>query len=82
MAYIGKTPITGNFVKLDAISVVNGQAGYTMNNGGSAFTDYENVNQFLVSLNGILQAPTTSLQFQEAHLHLHLTLQQAMLLTL
>jgi hypothetical protein len=31
-----------------------------MNNGGSAFTDYENVNQFLVSLNGILQAPTDS----------------------
>ena len=60
MAYIGKTPITGNFVKLDAISVVNGQAGYTMNNGGSAFTDYETVNQFLVSLNGILQSPTTS----------------------
>ena len=60
MAYIGKTPITGNFVKLDAISVVNGQASYTMNNGGSAFTDYENVNQFLVSLNGILQAPTDS----------------------
>ena len=60
MSYIGKTPITGNFVKLDAISVVNGQAGYTMNNGGSAFTDYENVNQFLVSRNGILQAPTTS----------------------
>ena len=60
MAYIGKTPITGNFVKLDAISVVNGQAAYTMNNGGSAFTDYENVNQFLVSLNGILQAPTDS----------------------
>ena len=63
MAYIGKTPITGNFVKLDAISVVNGQAGYTMNNGGSAFTDYENVNQFLVSLNGILQAPTESFTF-------------------
>ena len=60
MAYIGKTPITGNFVKLDAINVVNGQAAYTMNNGGSAFTDYENVNQFLVSLNGILQAPTDS----------------------
>ena len=60
MAYIGKTPITGNFVKLDAISVVNGQASYTMNNGGSAFTNYDNVNQFLVSLNGILQAPTDS----------------------
>ena len=28
MAYIGKTPITGNF-KLDTISVANGQAGYT-----------------------------------------------------
>ena len=60
MAYIGRTPITGNFVKLDSISVVNGQASYTMNNGGSAFTDYENVNQFLVSLNGILQSPTDS----------------------
>ena len=60
MAYIGRPSIVGNFVKLDAISVVNGQAGYTMNNGGSAFTDYENVNQFLVSLNGILQAPTDS----------------------
>jgi len=58
--YIGKTPITGNFVKLDSISVVNGQAAYTMNNGGSAFTNYNNVNQFLVSLNGILQSPTTS----------------------
>ena len=60
MAYIGKTPVIGNFVKLDAISVVNGQAAYTMNNGGSAFTAYNNVNQFLVSLNGVLQAPTDS----------------------
>ena len=60
MAYIGKTPVIGNFVKLDAISVVNGQAAYTMNNGGSAFTAYNNVNQFLVSLNGILQSPTDS----------------------
>ena len=60
MPYIGKTPVIGNFVKLDAISVVNGQAAYTMNNGGSAFTAYNNVNQFLVSLNGVLQAPTDS----------------------
>jgi hypothetical protein len=60
MAYIGREPVIGNFVKLDAISVVNGQAAYTMNNGGSAFTNYDNVNQFLVSLNGILQAPTDS----------------------
>ena len=25
MAYIGKTPVIGNFVKLDSITVVNGQ---------------------------------------------------------
>ncbi len=60
MAYIGREPVTGNFVKLDSITVVNGQAAYTMNNGGSAFTAYDNVNQFLVSLNGVLQAPTDS----------------------
>ena len=60
MSYIGKTPVIGNFVKLDAISVVNGQAAYTMQNGGANFTEYNNVNQFLVSLNGILQSPTTS----------------------
>ena len=58
--YIGKSPVIGNFVKLDAISVVNGQAAYTMQNGGSNFTDYESVNQFLVSLNGTIQAPTDS----------------------
>nr|BAR28935.1 c1q globular head like domain containing protein [uncultured Mediterranean phage uvMED] len=60
MAYIGKTPVIGNFVKLDAITAVNGQAAYTMQNGGSNFTDYESVNQFLVSLNGTIQAPTSS----------------------
>jgi hypothetical protein len=60
MAYIGKTPVIGNFVKLDSITVVNGQAAYTMQNGGVNFTSYDNVNQFLVSLNGILQAPTDS----------------------
>ena len=60
MAYIGRPSIVGNFVKLDAISVVNGQAAYTMQNGGANFTDYESVNQFLVSLNGTIQAPTDS----------------------
>jgi len=60
MAYIGKSPIIGNFVKLDAITAVNGQAAYTMQNGGANFTDYESVNQFLVSLNGTIQAPTDS----------------------
>ena len=28
MAYIGKTPVIGNFVKLDSITVVNGQGAY------------------------------------------------------
>lgn len=51
MAYIGKTPVIGNFVKLDSITAVNGQAAYTMQNGGVNFTSYDNVNQFLVSLN-------------------------------
>ena len=60
MSYIGKIPATGNFVKLDAISVVNGQAAYTMQSGSSNFTNYDNVNQFIVSLNGVIQAPTDS----------------------
>ncbi len=60
MAYLGRQPVLGNFVKLDAITVVNGQAAYTMQNGGVNFTDYTTVNQFLVSLNGVIQAPTSS----------------------
>jgi hypothetical protein len=60
MAYLGRQPVIGNFVKLDAISVVNGQAAYTMQNSSVNFTEYTNVNQFLVSLNGILQSPTDS----------------------
>ena len=35
MAYIGKQPVIGNFQKCDAISVVNGQAAYTLQVGGS-----------------------------------------------
>ena len=60
MAYIGKSPALGNFVKLDAISVVNGQAAYTMQNGSVNFTDYSTVNQFLVSLNGTIQSAGSS----------------------
>jgi hypothetical protein len=59
MAYIGKIPATGNFVKLDAISVVNGQAGYTMQSSSANFTP-ESANHMLVSLNGVIQAPITS----------------------
>ena len=59
MAYIGKTPTVGNFQVCDAISVVNGQAAYTMQVGGVNVSP-ESANHMLVSLNGILQAPTSS----------------------
>ena len=58
-AYIGKEPTIGNFQKCDAISVVNGQAAYTLQVGGTNVVP-ESVNHMLVSLNGILQAPTDS----------------------
>ena len=57
--YIGKEPIVGNFQKCDAITVVNGQAAYTLQVGGTNVVP-ESANHILVSLNGILQAPTTS----------------------
>jgi len=59
MAYIGKTPTVGNFQKCDAITVVNGQAAYTLQ-VGSANVSPESVNHMIVSLNGVIQAPTTA----------------------
>jgi len=59
MAYIGKQPVVGNFQKCDAISVVNGQAAYSLT-VGSAAVNPENANHMLVSLNGVLQAPGDS----------------------
>ena len=59
MPYIGKTPTVGNFQVCDAISVVNGQAAYTLQVGGANVAP-ESANHMLVSLNGILQAPTSS----------------------
>jgi hypothetical protein len=59
MAYIGKTPTIGNFQVCDAISVVNGQAAYTMQ-VGSVNVSPETANHMLVSLNGVLQAPGSS----------------------
>jgi hypothetical protein len=59
MAYIGKQPVVGNFQVCDAITVVNGQAAYTMQ-VGSANVEPENANHMLVSLNGILQKPGSS----------------------
>ena len=59
MAYIGREPQIGNFQVCDAISTVNAQAAYTMQVGGVNVSP-ETANHMLVSLNGILQAPTTS----------------------
>tara|TARA_R100001510_G_scaffold2227_1_gene1748 strand:+ start:239 stop:1339 length:1101 start_codon:yes stop_codon:yes gene_type:complete len=59
MAYIGKNPTVGNFQKCDAISVVNGQAAYTLQ-VDSVNVSPESPNHCLVSLNGILQAPSDS----------------------
>ena len=59
MAYIGKTPTIGNFQVCDAISVVNGQAAYTMQVGGVNVSP-ESSNHMLVSLNGILQRSGSS----------------------
>ena len=59
MAYIGNPPITGNFQVCDAISVVNGQAAYTMQVSSANVTP-ESANHMLVSLNGVLQKPNSS----------------------
>ena len=59
MSYIGKSPIVGNFQVCDAISVVNGQAAYTMQ-VGSANVSPESANNMIVSLNGVIQKPNTA----------------------
>ena len=58
MAYIGKTPIIGNFVKLDAI-VTSATATYNLLNGGVAYSP-QSANNCIVSLNGVIQEPTSS----------------------
>ena len=58
MAYIGKTPTVGNFVKLDAITTSSTNT-YNLLNGGVAFTP-ESANHMIVSLNGVIQAPNTA----------------------
>ncbi len=58
MAYIGKSPQVGNFVKLDAISTSSTNS-YSLLNGGVAFTP-ESANHMIVSLNGVIQAPNTA----------------------
>ena len=59
MSYIGREPQVGNFQVCDAISVVNGQAAYTMQ-VNSVNVSPETANHMLVSLNGVLQKPGSS----------------------
>ncbi len=57
MPYIGKAPLAGQFKKLDAITVVNNQAAYTMQYNSSNFKP-ATAEQIIVSVNGVVQAPT------------------------
>ena len=59
MAYIGTKPTIGNFQICDAISVVNGQAAYTMQ-VGSVNVIPQSANHMIVSLNGVIQKPGSS----------------------
>ena len=59
MAYIGREPQIGNFQVCDAISVVNGQAAYTMQ-VDSTNVSPETASHVLCSLNGVLQKPGSS----------------------
>ena len=58
MAYIGKSPTVGNFIKLDDISTSSTNT-YNLLHGGVAFSP-ETANHMLVSLNGVIQAPNTA----------------------
>jgi hypothetical protein len=59
MAYIGSQQGRAAAVLLDSISVVNGQAAYTLQKGG---VNYSPASELMlnVSLNGLVQAPSNS----------------------
>jgi hypothetical protein len=59
LAYIGTKPTIGNFQICDAISVVNGQAAYTMQVGGVNVSP-QSASHMIVSLNGTIQKPNSS----------------------
>ena len=58
MSYIGKEPINGNFSVADAITT-SSTATSALTVGSVAFTP-ESVNHCIVSLNGVIQAPTSA----------------------
>ena len=58
MAYIGKQPIVGNFVKLDAITT-SATTTFNLLNGGVSYYP-QSANNCIVSLNGVIQSPTSA----------------------
>ena len=58
MAYIGKQPVVGNFVKLDSITT-SATTTFNLTNGGVAYSP-QSPNHCIVSLNGVIQSPNTS----------------------
>jgi hypothetical protein len=58
MPYVGKNPTIGNFLKLDTITT-SATATYNLLNGGVAYSP-QSPNHCIVSLNGVIQSPTTS----------------------
>jgi hypothetical protein len=58
MAYIGKQPTVGNFVKLDTITT-SATTTFNLTNGGVAYSP-QSANHCIVSLNGVIQSPNTS----------------------
>jgi len=58
MAYIGKQPVVGNFVKLDAITT-SATTTFNLTNGGVAYFP-QTANNCIVSLNGVIQSPTSA----------------------
>ena len=58
MAYIGKQPLVGNFIKLDAITA-SATDTYNLLHDSVAYTPQSAMN-CIVSLNGVIQAPITA----------------------
>ena len=58
MAYIGKQPTVGNFVKLDSITT-SATDTFNLTNGTVAYSP-QSANHCIVSLNGVIQSPNTS----------------------
>ena len=58
MPYVGKTPVVGNFVKLDAITT-SATTTFNLLNGGVAYYP-QSANNCIVSLNGVIQSPTSA----------------------